>query len=210
MLFALLKKPRLERRASKRRPSRLPLRCCVQSVTEQGPWTATIKDITRQDVSLVINRPFKPAMVLSIRVPVTKNFRCLKFVQVCHSLPHAGRAGWTVRGRFRPQLTNEEFMALVTLPVHQNKPLPIYHVIEEGPWWASIRNVSPTGLGLIADRPFKPNSLLTVQLPGEDETLGGPTLLRVIHVKRQPGCPWWILGCAFLRPISPRRQRSLL
>jgi len=208
MPFAPWKKARLERRASWRRPSRLQVRCCVQSVTEQGPWTATIKDVTRRDISLAINRPFKPAMVLSIRLPTTKNFRCLKFVQVCHSLPLAGRTGWIVRGRFQPQLTAEEFIALVTLPVHKNRPSPIYHVIEEGPWWASIRNVSQTGLGLIVDRPFKPSSLLTVQLPDEGGTR--PTLLRVAHVERKPGCSWWILGCAFLRPISPAKQRSLL
>jgi hypothetical protein len=111
---------------------------------------------------------------------------------------------------FRPSLTPEEFNALVTLPIHETQVSPIMHVIQEGPWWASIRNVSATGLGLIMEQPFKANSLLTVQLPEQGETLGAPTLLRVVHAWRKPGCSWWIVGCAFLKRISPMGQRSLL
>lgn len=210
MFFSIPKKFRLERRAAPRRASRLTIRCCVQSVTEQGPWKATIKDITQQGISLVMNRPFKPAVVLSARVAVTRSLRRLKFVQVCRSLPRRGSTGWVVCGTFRPQLTNEEFGTLVTQPLHQDQSTPIPHVIEEGPWWASIRNVCRTGLGLIVDRPFKPHSLLTVQLPDEAGVLGAPTLLRVVHARPKRGCSWWILGCAFLRPISPARQQSLL
>jgi hypothetical protein len=210
MLFARVKKALVERRTSPRRPSRLQVRCCVKSVTERGPWMAALKEITRDGISLVIDRPFKPGMVLGMRIPVAHGVRCLKFVHVCQCLRQAGTRDWLVRGVFRPSLTPEEFNALVTLPIQETQVSPIIHVIQEGPWWASIRDVSATGLGLIVEQPFKSNALLTVQLPEQGETLGPPTLLRVVHARRKPGCPWWILGCAFLKRISPMRQRALL
>lgn len=80
----------------------------------------------------------------------------------------------------------------------------------EGPWLATIRNVSPDGLGLIASRAFKAGMLLTVELPSRDRKEGLSKQLRVTHAAPQTGTPWWVLGGLFASPLSREEMASLL
>jgi hypothetical protein len=80
----------------------------------------------------------------------------------------------------------------------------------EGPWLATIRNVSPGGIGLIAGRPFKPGMLLTVELPrkGQGETVS--KLMKVTHAAPRGGSAWWVLGGLFASPLTRDEIASLL
>ena len=79
----------------------------------------------------------------------------------------------------------------------------------EGPWLATIRNVSPQGIGLIAARAFKPGMLLTVELPDRSQE-GLSKLIRVTHAAPQAGSQWWVLGGLFASPLTREEMASLL
>lgn len=74
----------------------------------------------------------------------------------------------------------------------------------EGPWQMMIHNVSETGIGLIADRPFKAGMILSVELPGQPQKV---TSLRVAHSSKQRGN--WLIGCVFPKRLSLEEIRAL-
>lgn len=81
----------------------------------------------------------------------------------------------------------------------------------EGPWLASVRNLSAGGVGLIADRQFKPNMLLTIELPSRTpQQDAAPRLFKVTHVTPQPGGKWWVLGGVFASPLSAEELETLV
>jgi len=106
---------------------------------------------------------------------------------------------WVVEGILdEPICENEMFCVKVR---------PLVHAIEEGPWSVSIRNVSVTGVGLIAERPFPKGALLTVELPRGSAR---SRLARVVHTKRQEGSPWWETGSALLAPLTQKELKGML
>jgi hypothetical protein len=184
--------------------TRLAGRCCVQTIVHEGQWLATLRDISIHGVGLVADQPFRPGMLLSLRLPTA-----LHFVRVLHVRHQRGRS-WVLGGQFDRPLPKKEFDALRTrepslVPTSErrtvvrhatrlNAACPVAHAIEEGPWWTTIRGVSITGISLLAERPFKPGALLSVQLPGPAKA----TLLRVSHARRQAESKCWVADCAFL------------
>src|SRR5262249_15537862 len=58
---------------------------------------------------------------------------------------------------------------------------------EEGSWMATVRNITAEGIGLIANRPFKPGMTLTMELPTNPATVNKPIMVRVMHAHPQPG-----------------------
>ena len=63
-----------------------------------------------------------------------------------------------------------------------------------------VRNVSVGGAKLVADRPFQPGQILSLELPGDGDELQ-IVLACVVHV-RALGPGQWSLGCAFSRELS--------
>ena len=54
----------------------------------------------------------------------------------------------------------------------------------------------------IAAALFKPNCYVTVELPTKAGGLGKARLMRVKHLRVQPGNQWWILGGQFLTKLT--------
>src|SRR5438045_3153841 len=73
-------------------------------------------------------------------------------------------------------------------------------------WGARIENLSRTGVGVVVGYPFRPESLLAV------EVQAGKTvrtlLARVVHVTDQVG--GWFLGCEFINPLNENELQALL
>jgi hypothetical protein len=177
------------------------MRCKVQSTTLEGSWTALVTSTSRQDVSLIATRPFKPGMVLSIGLPCagTRATR-LRFVRVSSCRAQPCGTSWVVQGSLDEPLGDKETFCVKVR-------CPLVHAIEDGPWSVSIRNVSATGVGLIAERPFPKGALLTVQLPtGSKQS----RLVRVVHTKRQQGSPWWVTGSVLLAPLSRQELKGMM
>jgi hypothetical protein len=216
-----------ERRSGRRHVSRLTSRCLLKRATEEGLWKATVQNISAEGIGLITNRPFKPGMSLTMQLP-TNPRRPAKpvMVRVTHARPQPGNQWWIVGGTFSRKLTKEEVDFLRTrspsiIPRSERRtlvrhttrlkaPCPVIRAAEIGPWPATIRNVSDGGVGLIASRPFRPGTLLTVELPTRSGRVAKARLLRVRHARPQGSSPWWLLGGAFMRKLTVEEMEELL
>jgi hypothetical protein len=209
-----------DRRTRSRHPSRSKFRARLKRATEEGTWMATVRNISAEGIGLIANRPFKPGMSLTMELPTDPKFISKTvLVHVLHVHQEQNKREWVLGGKFSRKLTNDELAALKTrspaiLPHHERRttvrhttrlkaPCPVIRVAEEGPWFATIRNVTEKGIGLIANRPFRRGMLLTVELPDKRGELGHTRLLKVLHARPQPGNQWWVLGGEFLTKLAP-------
>lgn len=80
----------------------------------------------------------------------------------------------------------------------------------EGPWFASVRNISATGIGLVCKDFFKPRMFLTVEFPTRSGSYGPPKLFCIKHVTQLPGTRFWSLGGVFASRLSDEEVRALL
>jgi hypothetical protein len=228
----MFKRPTLahrERRAAMRWPSRTKMPCRLKRVTEEGAWLASVRDISLDGIGLTVNRAFKPGMSLTLELPIQPNLCKQILVHVRHARRLGGNGNgpiwWAVGGVFARKLTREEIEFLrnrapailyqserrtsIRHTTRLKSPCPVIRVSEEGPWLTTIRNVSEHGLGLISNRPFKPGTLLTVELPDKLGRLGKPRLFRLVHMRQQQGASWWILGGALLSKLLPQEIHQL-
>lgn len=222
---------RQERRASMRWVSRIKIRCRLKRATEEGTWIANVRDISTNGIGLTVNRPLKAGMSLTLEIPTQANQISKQvLIHVRHAKPiqngHDKVSWWLLGGEFSRKLTHGELEFLrsrapAILVHHERRTVvrhttrlksacPVIRVAEEGPWFATIRNVSQHGLSLIVDRPFKQGMLLTVELPDRRGNLSFSRLLRVLHVRRQGTSPWWVIGGVLLSPLLPTEVRELL
>jgi hypothetical protein len=74
---------------------------------------------------------------------------------------------------------------------------------------ARVRDVSLTGIGLLAPRPLKPGEGLVLRLQARDGRVSRPLPVRVMHATAG-GEGAWVVGCQFVRALSPRDLRELL
>ncbi|OAI38798.1 hypothetical protein AYO40_06375 [Planctomycetaceae bacterium SCGC AG-212-D15] len=211
-----------EARAAKRHVSRLKQPCRLLRITCEGPWLVTVRDISAEGIGLVSNAPFRTGMLLTIELPfggpVARNRR---LIRIKHGRRQA-RSTWLTLGcAFVESLTTAELESLRkkspaivpdnerrarmrhTTRLKQMCKVLRYSLESDSCLW--IRNVSSTGVGLMADRPFKAGSFLTLELPGKK-----PALVRVAHTRKQPNQDWWLLGCAFSRKLAPDELEPLV
>jgi hypothetical protein len=80
----------------------------------------------------------------------------------------------------------------------------------EGPWFATVRNISARGIGLISNRQFKAGMLLTIELPGKGQSYSQPKLLRVTHSLQQTNSQRWTWGGTFASPLTEEELRLML
>jgi hypothetical protein len=73
-------------------------------------------------------------------------------------------------------------------------------------WWTDI---STLGIGLIAEHPFEPQTLLVVELNGEASRPRQIRLARVRHVAPWGPNRWW-LGCKLCRELTRDELQTLL
>jgi hypothetical protein len=79
----------------------------------------------------------------------------------------------------------------------------------EGPWFASVRNISAEGVGLVSSNFFKPRMLLTIEFPTGTASYGSPKLFCVKHVEQLPGTRYWRVGGVFAQRLSAEELRAL-
>lgn len=207
------------RRSRVRHPSRSKFRARLKRATEEGAWMATVRNISAEGIGLIANRPFKPGMTLTMELPTDPKLMGKPvLVNVMHARRQPGTPNWIVGGTFSRKLTPDELNALrsrspAILPHNEQRtsvrhttrlkgPCPVIRAAEEGPWYATIRNVSEKGIGLIVNRPFRPGMLVTVELPDKRGEMSKPRLLKILHARPQPGNQWWVLGGTFLSRLT--------
>ena len=75
-------------------------------------------------------------------------------------------------------------------------------------WQARVRDVSSGGLGLVLQRRFERGAGLAIDLPATDDSPACTILARVMNVRSERGGTW-LLGCAFLSPLSEEELLTL-
>jgi hypothetical protein len=79
-------------------------------------------------------------------------------------------------------------------------------------WPGQIHDISCGGVGLILRHRFRPGTRLTVELRARTGGVLRTVRLRVVHARAVlvEGCPCWLLGCAFVEPLTDEELQPLL
>jgi hypothetical protein len=204
-------------RASPRTPSRSKQLVRALSVGEEGQWLISVRDISLDGVGLATRRAFPIGSILALELPMRSGMVC-RTARV-KNLRASATKGWIVGCLFVVPLSVGDIVVQESSrqqPTRERRSKPRYSaryergqcrvlsMIIEGPWLMMVHNVSETGIGLIADRPFKAGMMLSVELPGQPQATMS---LRVVHSSKQPGN--WLIGCAFPRRLSVQEVRAL-
>jgi PilZ domain len=202
-----------------RLPCKLPVQARLERVTEEGLWLATIRDISVDGIGLMVNRPVKPGMFLTVEIPARPPvMRKPILVRVTHVRGQVGGRWWVLGGQFVRKLTREDLdtvtvrQPLIRPPVERrtavrlktriNTVCPVVRATEEGPWWASVRNASIQSVSLILNRPLRPGCCVAIELPTKSATLGKARLLCIKQACPQPGNKWWVVDGQFLTKLT--------
>jgi hypothetical protein len=78
-----------------------------------------------------------------------------------------------------------------------------------GHGWARTRNLSRTGVRLLASRPFKPQNPLTLRLYSTTSLAFRVIPARVAYAYRD-NVGNWVVGCKFDKPLSQAELDALL
>ncbi len=79
----------------------------------------------------------------------------------------------------------------------------------QDPWPAKVENVSTQGIALTINSWFESGTLLAMELEIPDHRISRTLLLRVLHVQRQSNTKW-LVGCAFVNPLTENQLQALL
>jgi hypothetical protein len=82
-------------------------------------------------------------------------------------------------------------------------PCSVQHVVEEGPWEATVLMASPTAVRFLTAQPFRVGMHVSVDLPDEQGHCP-PRLLRLTLVKPQKDSPQSIMDGIFFKELTLR------
>lgn len=202
-------------RTSPRMPSKRVVRAL--SVGEEGQWLISVRDISLDGVGLTTRKAFPIGSILALELSMRSGMVC-RTARV-KNLRSSPSKGWIVGCLFVEPLSAgdvvvQELSRLQPTRERRSKPRFSAHhakgqcrvlsMVIEGPWPMTIQNVSETGIGLIADRPFKAGMTLSVELPIWPQA---PASLRVVHSSKQRG--HWLVGCEFPKRLTIQEVRAL-
>jgi serine/threonine protein kinase len=86
------------------------------------------------------------------------------------------------------------------------------HAEVKGPkdtWEGTVQNLAITGIGVVLNRRFEPDTILSVVLCSADGCLSRDVEMRVIRVRRKTQGSWFH-GCIFAEPLSKDELRKFL
>jgi hypothetical protein len=105
------KRPGVERRASVRYPCGLASSCHTITSRREDAWTATVKDISRTGIGLLLGRRFEPGMILAVELPV-EGVPQLLLARVMHARSE-GEGVWLIGCELVNPLAEDELKALL-------------------------------------------------------------------------------------------------
>src|SRR5436190_17839682 len=74
-------------------------------------------------------------------------------------------------------------------------------------WFARVRDISSSGIGLILPQQFPPGTQLAIALHSSEQELSQTLEVNVVHVEPYEG-GGWILGCTFVNQLSEDELRA--
>lgn len=81
-------------------------------------------------------------------------------------------------------------------------------VQRETSWEATVRDVSPEGIGLLLSRRFEPGALLSIELIDSRDDQSRLLLGRVAHATSRPE-GGWLIGCILVSPLTEEDVQAL-
>lgn len=82
-------------------------------------------------------------------------------------------------------------------------------IVEGTSGWVQVRNLSAGGIGLVLDRSFAPDTILSVQLLKRPQMILHKLQVRVTYAMEHPSGEW-ILGGSFDHRLTTEELQSLL
>jgi len=179
------------------------------------PVLARVADVSRGGINLLVNRPFRRGMLLSIDLPGHADSAAAVLAGVRHVTP-LGPGEWTLGCYFAAELSDAELRAFgakrVRAPACDRRTwvrFPCagkvtYHCLgdprkRQRP--ARLLDISRTGVALLTDRPIDAGSLLGINMPGTRGRRPYTILACVVH-QRTAAAGEWVAGCSFIRQLS--------
>jgi hypothetical protein len=186
------------------------------------PTRVRVRDVSRTGLSLLIDRPLKPGMLVTLDVPADGGSAAvLAVVRHCTADPDGG---WAAGCAFAAELRDGDLAGfgverVAGSPGDQRRwaraaPTAGRAVVRRfgagpgAPAAARILDLSPTGIGLAFGTRVEPGTLLDLELVAGPDRPGLALLASVVYV-----APWgdgqWALGCTFIRELSDADFRAL-
>jgi PilZ domain len=76
-------------------------------------------------------------------------------------------------------------------------------------WLGRVRDASRGGIALIVPRQFHPGTILSVELLLIKADGPRRLVVRVVRARQETN-GWWLIGCAFARPLSEQQLQAFL
>ncbi|HKB05140.1 MAG TPA: PilZ domain-containing protein [Gemmataceae bacterium] len=209
----------------RRQSERVPVSATVVCRADRPhvpPTQVRVGDVSRTGLSLLIERPLKPGMLITLDVPTDGGSAAvLAVVRHCTNGPDGG---WAVGCAFAAELGDGDLHGFgvertATSPADQRRwdrvaPTSGRAVVRRfrtgpgAPAPARILNLSPNGIGLAFPVRVDPGTLLDLELIADPDRPGLVILASVVYVA--PGGDGdWVLGCTFIRELSDTDLRAL-
>jgi hypothetical protein len=206
---------RPDRRTAVRHARRMMVPCSMKRVVEDGMFEATVAIVTAAALRLIVPEPLRTNMQLAVDLPDERGFlkgQIFRATMVKHRPDHRD---WFVDGLFFKKLEVAEVEGMnrrlaATYGVGWKTTGRVVRVRHEGPWLATMLNVSHSGIGLMSDRPFDAGTFLEIELPSIHRKHLKPRLIRVTHSKKQSNGTDWEVGGVFLRGLTEAELQVLL
>jgi len=102
-----------------------------------------------------------------------------------------------------------ERRAQVRYPHHSEASCQLLGTAGEASWPAALRNLSRGGAMFVMDREMHLGAVLEVMLEGHGGRFSHPLLMRVRNARPGDGSTW-LIGCSFVRPLTPHDMEVLM
>jgi hypothetical protein len=216
-------KGKSERRTAQRHERLMKVPCSLKRIVSEGPWEAVVTTLSSAAIKLRVEQSCQTGIHLAVELPVASKKRLILFRVHTSQQEQTARPAWVVEGAFVKKLTSDEFATArkIMVPAARGRKTrtrsPGYktscrwiRVTEEGPWLATMCDISQRGIGIMSERSFEPGMFLKLELPGVQRKHLRPRLVRVTHSEVQPGGKAWLVGGVFLRDLTGAELQALL
>jgi hypothetical protein len=198
---------RSNRRTAIRHARRMRVPCSLKRVLEEEPFSGTVTLLTGAALRLRAGHALSVGTYVAVDLPDGHGQLLGQAFRVSLARPDG-----TIEGLFSKKL--EPIVVEATRALLRGggwrTQCRLIRVRQEGPWLVTMHNVSHSGIGFVAERPFDAGSFLEVSLPSIRRSRLQPRLVRITHARQQAGSAEWLLGAVFLRPLSEQELQVLL